>query len=152
MGPIGPAGPQGAEGPQGPAGIVESFFAADAGPGASPNGTLVFLSPALPVTIAKAGQRIFVTASRALGSTSQNGGDSLTLWICSQNGGALVQSSTTAIGGLRTGANTRGLFTLSGVVSSLQPGTYLVGLCGTAPNPNAPWNNNGAGYTTAIVF
>jgi hypothetical protein len=152
VGPIGPGGPQGPEGPQGPAGVVDAFFAADAGPGVSPNGTLVFLSPALPVTIGKAGQRILVTASRALGSTSLNGGDSLTLWICSQNGGPLTQASATGMGGLRTGANTRPLFTLSGVVTAAQPGTYLVGLCGTAPNPNAPWNNNGAGYTSAIVF
>jgi hypothetical protein len=152
MGPIGPAGPLGPEGPQGPAGLVDSFFAADAEPGISPNGTLTFLSPALPVTIAKAGQRIFVTASRALGSTAASGGDSLTLWICSRGGGPLVQASATAMGGLKVGVNSRALFTLSGVISGLQAGTYQVGLCGTAPNPNAPWNNNGAGYTTAIVF
>ena len=150
MGPFGPAGPTGAMGPPGPTGVVGGDFRVESAPGATPNGTLTFLSPALPVTIAKAGQRIFVTASRALGSTAASGGDSLTLWICSRGGGPLVQASATAMGGLKVGVNSRALFTLSGVISGLQAGTYQVGLCGTASNAN--WNNNGAGYTTAIVF
>ena len=34
----------------------------------------------------------------------------------------------------------------------LAAGTYSVGLCGTAPNVNAPWNNNGQGFTTALAL
>ncbi len=149
MGFMGPMGPQGPEGPLGPAGIVDGGSASGDGP--APNVTLMFLAPAVSVTLTKAGQRILVNASRALGSTSVNGGAALTLWICHQNSGAL-QMAGAGMGGLQVGQNRRVSFSLSAIISGLPAGTYSVGLCGTAPNPFAPWNNNGAGYTTAIVF
>jgi hypothetical protein len=66
-------------------------------------------------------------------------------------GGGLV-TATVSMGGLQVAPNTRTTFALSAVITDLPPGTYQVGLCGTAPNPNAPWNSNGAGFTSAIVF
>jgi hypothetical protein len=108
----------------------------------------VFLSPAVSVSVAKVGQRVLVNASRVFGST--NGADSLTLYICWASG-SLVPVNVTGMSGLSVPANTRIPFSLSAIVSGFQLGaTYQVGLCGTASNAN--WNNNGAGYTTAIVF
>jgi hypothetical protein len=75
----------------------------------------------------------------------------LSLWICHDNGGALATFGS-GMTGLRIATAQRSLFSLSAVVSGLPAGTYSVGLCGTAPNVNAPWNNNGQGFTTALVL
>ncbi len=150
QGPAGPAGPQGPEGPQGPAGIVDGGFASGDGP--APNSTLTFLAPAVNMTLTKAGQRILVNGARALGSSHVNGGAALTLWICHQIGGAALTAVGPGMGGLQVGPNRRVSFSLSAIISGLPAGTYNVGLCGTAPNPFAPWNNNGTGYTTAVIF
>jgi hypothetical protein len=147
---IGPPGPAGADGPQGPSGVIDALSASDPA-GTAPSPSLAFLSPAVSVTLTKAGQTILVSASRALGSMSASGGAGLTLWICYQNGGS-PQLVGNGMGGLQVGANTRVTFSLSAIVSDLPPGTYLVGLCGAASNPFAPWNSNGGGYTSALVF
>jgi hypothetical protein len=73
-GPAGPAGPMGPVGPQGPAGptsIVDAV--ASYGQGASPSTTLSFLSPTVNVTVSGTGQRVYLVASKALGSTLASG-------------------------------------------------------------------------------
>ena len=88
-------------------------------------------------------------AGRALGSTTN--GDSLSLFVCYRNGGAITISGS-GMTGLRLSGIQRSLYSLSTIMSGLPAGTYTVGLCGTAPNPNGPWNNNGEGFTTAMVL
>jgi len=150
MGPFGPAGSTGAAGPQGPTGVVGGDFRVEPAPGTTPSGTMAFLSPAVLVSVTKSGQRVLVNASRVFGST--DGADSLALYICWASGSsAPIKVSTTGLSDLSVQPNTRIPFSLSAIVSGFQPGaTYQVGLCGTAANAN--WNNNGAGYTTTIVF
>jgi hypothetical protein len=111
---------------------------------------MVFLSPAVSVSVTRVGQRVLVNASRVFGST--NGADLLTLYICWASGSsAPMRANTTGLSGLSVPPNTRLPFSLSAIVSGFQPGaTYQVGLCGTTSNLN--WNDNGVGYTTAIVF
>jgi len=151
MGPVGMTGPMGPAGPAGEAGasgILDAQSASGNGLPA-PSMTNQFLSPQVTVTVAD-GERIVVNAGRVLG-TGSAGGDSLSLWICYRNGGAITTFGS-AMSGLRLGASQRHLFSLSAVVSGLPAGTYVVGLCGTAPSPFAPWPNNGEGFTTALVL
>lgn len=148
IGPIGPIGPPGPAGDPGPSGVVESQYAST-GALPAPSMTNQFLSPPVTVTVAD-GQRIVVNAGRALGSGAF-GADSLALWICYQNGGAITRVGT-GMTGLKLTASQRNLFSLSAVVSGLPAGPVMVGLCGTGTNPNGAWNNNGEGFTTALVL
>jgi hypothetical protein len=40
---------------------------------------------------------------------------------------------------------------ISGIITGLPAGTYIVGMAGRAAAP-ANWNNNEWGYVTALVF
>ena len=84
----GPAGPAGPAGEPGSSGIVETQYAS-ANNLPSPSTVNQYLSPAVTVTIGE-GEKISVSAGRALGSNHANGGDALSLWICHQNGGVLT--------------------------------------------------------------
>lgn len=152
MGFTGAQGAQGSEGPQGPSGIVDGAFVTGAAPGTLSVG-LAFAGPVASVTLTKSGQRVFVNASAALGSSYGGGADALTLWICYQTGATLttVGPGSGGSGGLKVAQGHRLMFSMSAMVSGLAPGTYLVGLCGTAPGIG-PWNNNGNGYTTALIL
>lgn len=148
MGPIGPAGPPGPAGDPGPSGVVESQYASGGGL-PTPSAINQFLAPTVDVTIA-GGQRIFVNSGRALGAT--NTGDSLSLWVCFRSGGAITTYGSGMIG-LRLAGTQRSLYSLAAILSNLPAGTYTVGLCGTASNTFlSPWNNNGEGFTTAMVL
>jgi hypothetical protein len=146
-GPAGPAGAQGPAGPQGPSGVVSTSFAS--GYGADPTTTLQFLAASTSVSITAAGQSVFVTSDKALGSVAAGGATDLDLWICYQpTAGALVQVGA-AVFDLRAAQNTRSMYGLSAVITGLAVGTYNVGLCGTSSSLN--WNSNEYSYTSAIV-
>jgi hypothetical protein len=149
QGAQGPQGPVGPTGPQGPSGVVASAFASAGG--ANPTTTTAFLAPTATVTVA-AGQRVFVTSDKALGSTATNGATSLNLAICRQASGATTPTSVGSWSyGLRVPQNTRVLYGLTAVISSLAAGTYQVGLCGSSTDATN-WNSNEWGYTSALVF
>jgi hypothetical protein len=136
-------------------GIVEARVAR--GEGASPTLTLDFVSPTATVTIAAAGQRVHVVASRALGSIAATGGQSLTLHACARAvapGSPFVLDDATGIMGLRVPNGTRVLNTVSHIFEGLPPGSYEVGMCGRIFNPSQAnsWNDNGLGSVTAFVF
>ncbi len=149
QGPAGPQGPQGPAGPQGPSGVVASGWAQ--GLGNNPTPTLAFLAP--PVTIAVGtGERAFVVADKAFGSTVPGGGVGLNLYICYQASGAMVPTAFgSGIFGLTVVQNQRAIFGMSAVLSVLAPDTYQLGLCGL-DNGAGSWNNNEYGYTSALVF
>ena len=144
----------GLPGPQGPSGVVAADFqsgATQTGTGVplpAPTYTNQFLAPVARVAVA-AGQRIYVNSMRVLGSTT--GGDSLSLWICYQDGGAVTKVGE-AVASFRIVSGQRLPFAATAVISGLPAGTYAVGLCGTATNGYSHWNDNGSGSTTALVL
>ncbi len=155
IGPMGPGGPAGPEGAEGPSGIVSADYQAGTiqrgtnQPLPAPANSTQFLAPVAHVTVAS-GQRVYVNSVRVLGSTS--GGDSLSLWICYQGGGPVITPVGQALDQLRIGAGQRLPLGVTAVISGLPAGTYSMGLCGTATNTSSPWNDNGAGSTTALVL
>jgi hypothetical protein len=148
---MGPAGPQGVQGPSGVVSADVQSGTTQTGTGLplpAPAYTNQFLAPVAQVTVA-AGQRIYVNSVRVLGSTT--GGDSLSLWICYQGGGA-VTTVGEALAPLRILSGQQLPFEATAVISDLPAGTYAVGLCGRATNVYSHWNANGSGSTTALVL
>ncbi|MBK9127766.1 MAG: hypothetical protein IPM13_08180 [Phycisphaerales bacterium] len=121
--------------------------------GADPTGTLQFLSATATVTIT-AGQKIFVSASKAFGSTTAGGASTLNLFIGYRlNGGSTVTTVGGGILGNRVPQNTRIPMSLSGVITALPAGTYQVGLVGACDASQvANWNSNEWSYVSAIVL
>ena len=129
-------------------GVLRSGFAS--GASNTPGPTMQFLSPPVTVTVG-AGDSVFVSASRAFGSVYSAGAQSLSLWIGRRQlpSGSIVVLGSGMIGN-RVTRNTRQPFALSGIMSALAAGTYEVGLVGGSGNTH--WDNNGTGYTSALVF
>jgi len=145
-GPMGPVGPAGAQGPQGPSGVISATFISG-GATTLPGAATAFIGPTVSVTVTSENQRVHVVADQALGAGAV-AGTGLTLYICSQQSGGNLTSWGGGVFGLTIPANSRQMFGLNAV---LHPpvGTYVVGLCGSAPNAN--WNNGDWGYVSAIV-
>ena len=168
QGPAGPAGPQGPQGPQGfdgPTGATGATGmtgaqgpAGPVGP-AGPSGLLqnqftstgtsgiqvdtAFIGPLVTFTVA-AGQKIFVIANHALGSTAVGGADGLDLFICYRS--TVVGSTIVTVGGgslnQQVQQNTRQIFGLSAITGPLAAGQYQAGLCGSDNAGNTNWNSN----------
>ena len=161
QGPPGPAGPQGSQGIQGATGpigpqgmpgadsIIQTAFLS--GFGSFPSPSLGFLSPTVQMTVTS-GQRIFVVATKAFGSTSPGGGTSLDLFICYRN--TIIGSPITPIGiglgNMSVPQNSRIPMTLSADFAFTVSGAYTIGLCGSTPSPSS-WNSNDSGYISAIL-
>ena len=130
-------------------GVATSAFAS--GPSNTPGTTMQFLSPPVTVTLV-GGESVFVSASRAFGSINPAGAQSLSLYI----GRRLLPSGVIQVGGNagmignRVTRNSRQTFSMSAVISGLAAGDYEVGLVGGSAN--LYWNNNGNGYTSALVL
>jgi hypothetical protein len=122
------------------------------GYGADPDSTSKFLSPTVTVTIT-AGQKIFVTANKAFGSTAAGGAASLNLYIGYRVSGSGATPSPVGGGiyGNRVPQNTRIPMGLSAVISGLSAGSYEVGLTGT-DNGDGNWNSNEYGYVSVLVL
>lgn len=163
-GPQGPTGPKGAQGPQGfqgiqgpvgPSGVVATVFASGLGANSMSN-TLQFLVPPVTVSITQAGQTVFVSSQKSMGSTEAGGADSLDLWICYKPSAAAAPTKlgSSGIYNQRVPQNTRIPFAMSAVIQNLAVGTYSVGMCGsvTAAGGNpADWNTFEYGLTSAII-
>ncbi|AUX41501.1 uncharacterized protein SOCE26_029150 [Sorangium cellulosum] len=165
VGPIGPQGPQGIQGlrgsvgpagPTGPQGVVLAVMAHGIGPHehALPAGLAIdFFGPTVSVEITAASQRIYATAHRYLGA-----GDipatGLDLYVCYQRStpGGLgpVQRVGNGMLGAEVPAHTRVPFGVSAVINGLSPGSYNIGMCGQAFDPN--WTNNDYGYLSVLVL
>jgi hypothetical protein len=119
--------------------------------GGNPTASLTFLGPSVMVTVAT-GQKIFVSGTKAFGSTAVGGANALDLFVCYQSNaaGASIVKVGSGLFNLSVPQNIRLPFSLSADFVTLNPGTYLVGLCGLSSNaPN--WNFNEWGYVTAFV-
>jgi hypothetical protein len=99
-------------------------------------------------TITSTLQKVLVTSSKALGSTT--GAVDLDLWICYQEGAGPLNMVGSGVFDLQLAANTRQLFTLSAAVTGLAAGDYGFGLCGRTTDVDN-WNSNEYSYTTALV-
>jgi|SRR4051794_17011250 hypothetical protein len=146
----GPQGPAGPIGPSGDSGILAMQFVSANAP--APSGTEQFLSPTVPLTVTAAGQKIFVTVSRAFGAGATPA-NSLNLHVCYRTLGSVATPQLVGSGvfGLTAAANTRHTETLSAVISGLATGGYEVGMCGLTGDGNLNWTNNEFGYTTGIL-
>jgi len=134
-------------GPAGPSGILNSAFNSGSGDGV--NAELGFIGPTAQISVGP-GQKIFVMANTALGSTAAGGASGLSLFICYQPSGGALSPFGAGSSGHSVGENARALFGLSADISNLIEGDYLVGLCGSSMD-SASWNSNDNGYVTAFV-
>jgi hypothetical protein len=156
QGPQGPQGfqgfpgAQGPQGPAGPAGVIQSAFNS-AGPATVPV-ALAFIGPTTTVAVQN-GQKIFIDATAALGSTAAGGADGLRLYVCYKLGANPVITVGQGIFDFKVAQNTRHAFGMSGITPGLPANSYSVGLCGFDPNGgNTNWNSNEYGYVTALVL
>lgn len=129
----------------------DQAFAFTSGFGLNPSATRAFIGPTATIAVT-AGQKVLVTASKALGSTTVGGAGGLNLFICYRASGAVVTPTTVGGGilGNQVAQNTRQIFTVSASVTLSTAGSYEVGLCGDAAAP-ANWNYNEYGYVTALA-
>jgi len=147
-GPIGATGPMGPQGPPGPAGGGVDVVMQN-GPGSDPGPSIAFLGAPVTISITSALQKMLVTSTKALGSSSADGAQDLDLWICQQEGGGALTMVGGGVFDLRVAANTRQLFTLSASITGLAAGNYTFGLCGMSSD-SANWNSNEYSYTTVL--
>jgi len=150
---LGAMGPQGATGATGPSGIIQSYTTA--GSADYPTNTLAFITPVITITV-QAGQTVFLTASRALGSYESV---SYLKELCiypaymSTAAGGTIQNLYTGMCGLAVRANDRVTFSVNAVFKNLPAGTYKFGMSGlTGPNGNNVWINSEWGYVSALVY
>jgi hypothetical protein len=135
-----------------PAPVTSTPAMYTSGYGADPDATFKFLSPTVTVTITT-GQKIFVTANKAFGSTAAGGADWLNLYIGYRVAGSGATPSGVGGGifGNRVPQNTRIPMGLSAVIDWLSAGSYEVGMVGT-DNGNGNWNSNEYGYVSVLVL
>ncbi len=129
-----------------PLGVTMVFTSGQGNP--SVPSSLDFLAPPVQVAVTN-GQKVAVHSGKAMGSTLVTGGLALTVYNCYRPVGGSIVSVGQSIFGVRVATGTRVPISLSTVIEGLN-GTYEVGLCGYSNNPSS-WNDNGYGYTTALV-
>jgi hypothetical protein len=120
------------------------------GLGSGPDTTLAFLADPVDVTIDSSTQKVLVTSSKAFGTSWVfEGAANLDLWICFKESAGTLTKVGVGVLGLSAAMNTRQIFALSATATTLAPGAYKFGLCGTSSDVN--WNSNEFSYTTALV-
>lgn len=126
--------------------------ASTSGSGTTPSATTTFLTSTRTVTINE-GENIFVSATKAFGSTLAGGASSLDLYIGYRVNGS--GDSPTLVGGgmlnMRVPQNTRVPMAVNAVITGLPAGTYDVGMAGD-DDGDGNWNSNEFGYVSAIVL
>lgn len=139
QGVAGPTGATGPAGPAGPSGVV--FMDYNVGPGANPTSTLQFLSVVVSAPVAT-GQRVHLVASKAFGTLNATGAGNLKIYACYRLYGSTASPSIIGDGifDLQLPANTRSVFTVTGVASNLPAGTYNFGMCGSTVSTVWTWN------------
>lgn len=125
------------------------------GLGGNPNDAAAFLvifyGPTVDINVG-ADQKVFMTASKAMGAGANPAGE-LDLYPCYRlasdvNGTPIAESFGTY--GLSVPANTKITFSVNWIFSGLTPNTYTFGMCGNTSEPGN-WNNNEYGFVTAFV-
>lgn len=128
-------------------GVVQSYYTA--GNTAYPSSTLSFITPVITITITE-GQKVFLTATRALGGYAP--ANELGIYPACQStvAGSPIINLNLGMFGLQVPANTRITFSVNGVFNNLPAGTYKFGMSGVTSSPN--WTNCEWGYVSALVF
>jgi hypothetical protein len=130
-----------------PGGISNSAFKAGAAP--YPSSTLAFISDPVIITIT-AGQKVFVTSSRAMGGYTAANNLNIFPAYQSVEPGSAIQNLSLGIDGMEVPANTRITFSISGIFKDLPAGTYRFGMSGYSSSPN--WVNCEWSYTSVLVY
>ena len=117
-----------------------------------PNDTTQFLSATVVMTVEE-GQSVFVSSTRAFGTTSSGGAAGLDLYI-----GYRVEGSgdvpTLSGGGMLNMSMPNGArvpFAINSIIPNLPAGTYRFGMVGD-DDGDGNWNSNDWGYTSVIVL
>lgn len=130
-------------------GTIE-YMGYSSGMGTSPTGTTQFLSSTVTVTITSSSQKVLITATKAFGSSSAGGAASLDIYPAYNIG----TNTPTTIGGgiynLQCAQSTRQTYTVTGVITGLNPGTYNFGMAGD-DDGNGNWNLNEYSYVSVMV-
>jgi hypothetical protein len=116
--------------------------------------TYGYLGVTVTATVTSSTQAVYVSATKAMGSTAVGGANSLRLAICRSIGsGLLSDNGSDYLQGLSVPQNTRLPFSLSTRFTGLPPGTYTFGLCGLTNTGGTAgaWNNNEWSRVTVIV-
>ena len=113
--------------------------------------SLDFIGPTATVSVGS-GERIFISASKALGTSKSSGAWDLKLYVCHRRTGTTVPTTIgSGMAGLRVTQWIHIPFALSAATGALDPDSYEVGMCGFSPQAET-WNLNEYGYVTALVF
>lgn len=118
--------------------------------------SLSFLSAIDTVQISKPGQKIFVTAISAFGTTIAAGANNLEIFPACQaiQAGSTIQTGGLGFSGIRCSQNQRRTETVTYIFSGLPVGSYRVGMAGhsTVVGSAVNWNNNGASYVSTFIL
>jgi hypothetical protein len=122
------------------------------GPGLPLSSTMSFITSPVTVTVGD-GQRVHVTATRALGTFSPGGATNLEIAVGYRlSGGGAVQVAGAAMGGLTCAAGMRWPYVVTGVIADLPAGTYEIGMAGRITSGAiGAWDNNGNGSVSALI-
>lgn len=131
-----------------------AVMASFSGPGNLPltTGTVQFIASPVAVTITSTSQNVYITSSKALGSSLTGGASGLNLYMAYNTTGSANPVTTMGGGsfGYQCLQNERNSYTLSFTATGLSPGTYYFGLA--AGTTNANWNSQEYSYTSVMVF
>lgn len=134
-----------------PSGVLVNILNSS-GNGNAPAATNAFIGPTQANVTITAGQKVYVTVSKALGSTVAGGGVALDLYMGYQLSSA---TTPTVVGGgifdNRCAQNTRQVYTMTYCFSGLAAGTYTFGMVGNSTTPSS-WNSNEFGYITTMIY
>jgi hypothetical protein len=145
-GPQGATGAQGPQGPQGPSGVISTTYGA--GACTAPGSAINWISTTVTVTVAS-NQSLTVMSSAGLGAGG-TAASNLNIYPCYRDtAGTTISTLGGGIFGLTAPVNSRNIYSISGVIKFLTPGTYQVGMCGQSTS--TAWTNNEWSYTSAIV-
>ncbi|HXD73164.1 MAG TPA: hypothetical protein VN628_05495 [Vicinamibacterales bacterium] len=116
------------------------------------DGTIDFIGATFTTNVA-VGQKVFLSANKAMGSNAAGGAGGMRLYVCYRN---TTGSSVVAVGAgsfdYSVPQNIRSSFGMSGVITGLAPGNYEFGMCAQGVSTPANWNNNEYGYVSGMLL
>jgi hypothetical protein len=95
---------------------------------------------------------VLISSNIALGSSSEGGADSLSLYICSKIAGSGDPPTWVGGGlvGIKVPQNTVVPIGLTAAIHGLSAGTLQIGMCGITYSAN--WNLKGDAFTSVLIF
>ncbi|MEO6404058.1 MAG: hypothetical protein ABIY51_06125 [Ferruginibacter sp.] len=114
----------------------------------TPTATPAFISATAGFVITSSSQKVVIMAQVAMGSTL--GATGLDIFPAYKLSTGVLNNIGSGIFGLTVAANQRTVFSISGTVTGLAPGSYSFGMSGSSSSAN--WNNNEFSYVTIMVI